>query len=422
MVDRRSSEDGPDASDDTGIISSEPGPSTIETDQRNSSDVNMSDKDQAPNAASVAAIIIPSPGNSEKKSVWFAPSIEAMDHDNEAPVPMSQTDHASKDSKMNKGPEVLDTATAPQPFAADSNYDSAVKEKEKMLQNEQSASQDLAVDDNINASEAATSTHRTIPYTALEESISRPQIDEEMQILPTRTTSRRAAAIQATVTTAVSDETIFDAFSQRASTMRYTEGDDIFIPEATLVEESIKEDIPSAEVVVPERYSVTVAGKKVHAGILAIVIILIVVLTISLSVMLTRSSSSKIPTQSPTMSPTSSPTSELYYNLVQRVYGDDSVDWNEDRHIAMSWLEKDQSDTSNAVTDEELRERYALALLYFISNADGSWFDHINFLSEDHVCTWRMKRSGEKKGVLLCDDDGRVVQLALCKLFKLFLD
>jgi hypothetical protein len=422
MADKRSSEGSPDASDEADIGSSEPArlsgsslQEPAEKDQRNMN-LNVSDKDQAPNAASVAAMAIIAPGqsNSEKKSVWFAPSVEAID-DNEAPIPVSQTDHASKDAKSNKGLEVLDTAAAPEPFVADSNDDSAMKEKEKVLQNEQPASRGIAVDDNVNASEAATLS--TVPRSALEESISLPEIDEEMQISPTRLTSHQMETTVTTAATTLSGETIFDAFSQRASTMRYTEGDDIVIPEATLVEDSIKEDIPSAEVVVPERYSVTVAGKKLHAGFLAIVIILVAVLTISLSVSLTRKSSSKMPTQSPTMPPTSSPTSGFFSALFQRVYGDDIEykDLNEDRRIAMSWLEQDQSNAPNALTDEELRERYALSLLYFISNAEGSWFDDINFLSEDHICTWRMKRSGEKKGVLFCDEDGRVVQLELCK-------
>jgi hypothetical protein len=120
----------------------------------------------------------------------------------------------------------------------------------------------------------------------------------------------------------------------------------------------------------------------------------------------------------PSLSPTtSSPTSQYYSSLVQTIYGDniEQIDFNQDRKAAMQWLEQDQVDASAPLSDVELRERYTLALLYFATNAAGSWYDDINFLSQGHVCTWRLKRSGEKKGALLCDENDRILQLALCK-------
>ena len=171
-----------------------------------------------------------------------------------------------------------------------------------------------------------------------------------------------------------------------------------------------------SEVVVPEKYSLTIAGKNVHVGVLLLICILIITLVVGLSVSLTRPPPqvSQMPSVSPT---TSSPTSQFYSSLVQTIYGDDieQIDFNQDRKAAMQWLERDQLDASTSLPDVELRERYTLALLYFATNAAGSWYDDINFLSQGHVCAWRLKRSGEKKGALLCDENDRILKLALCK-------
>lgn len=179
---------------------------------------------------------------------------------------------------------------------------------------------------------------------------------------------------------------------------------------------------------VPEKYSITIAGKKVHAGVLVLIAVVIVVLVVGLSVSLTRPTKgvtsaptiSRMPSMSPSSQPSSTPSSELYSNLVQTIYGEniDQVEWSAERVAAMKWLEEDQA-INSTLSEKEMRERYALALLYFVSNEEGSWYDDINFLSQDHVCTWRIKRSGEKKGVLDCsiEKEGvqRVLQLVLCK-------
>ena len=153
-----------------------------------------------------------------------------------------------------------------------------------------------------------------------------------------------------------------------------------------------------------------------HVGVLILIGILIITLVVGLSVSLTRPP--PLVSQMPSLSPTtSSPTSKYYSSLVQTIYGDniEQIEFNQDRKAAMQWLEQDQVDASAPLSDVELRERYTLALLYFATNAAGSWYDDINFLSQGHVCTWRLKRSGEKKGALLCDENDRILQLALCK-------
>ena len=337
--------------------------------------------------------------------------------DNDAPVPIGLTDDTGKQPKKNEGIVILDS-DAPHPFGACSHDDSLLREKEKMKQHEVSVPHIERSIDN----DAASASQRT-----LEESVSFPYLDEEEQMLPTRSISRQRETSAATGTTTLSEGTIFDAYSQRASEMRCTEDTQIFIPEATIVEESPKEDIPSAEVVIPEKYSITIAGRKVHAGVLVLVGIVFIVLVVALSVTLTRpapggggSSSptlSRMPSSPPSIQPSAAPTTALYSSLIDTIYGESihDIDFDEQRKATMEWLADDQASTTVSLSDEQLRERYALALLYFVSNADGSWYDDMKFLSSGHVCTWRMKRSGEKKGVLLCDDEDRVLQLVLCK-------
>ena len=365
-------------------------------------------------ATASASIVLPAIKNTGNAATESGASLEIV-QDNNVPLPIGQTNDTDKESKKKEGLVMLDS-NAPHPFEAYTHDDSLIREKEKMKQNEVSATR---VQNNI-GNEATSSSYRT-----LDESISIPCIEEEGQALPRRPISRQTETTAATATTTVSEGTIFDAYSQRASEMRCTEDTQIFIPEATIVEESIKEDIPSAEIVIPEKYSITIAGKKVHAGVLILVMLVIIVLVVALSLTLTRSTPigsssptlSRMPSSPPSIQPSSQPTSALYSTLVDTIYGDmiQDIDFNEHRQAAMEWLAEDQASATVFLTDEQLRERYALALLYFVSNADGSWYDDINFLSADHVCNWRMKRSGEKKGILLCDDENKVLQLALCK-------
>ena len=148
-----------------------------------------------------------------------------LDTTNNAPVPVAQTICATKEEVKEKSrPEVLDSV-APQPLEASSHDDSLLREKEKMTKHN--------VQIVIQSSEPSPR--------SLEGIVSRPSIDEERQILTLESNSPRS---ETTRTTAPS--TIVDAFSERASEVRYTEDTEIFIPEATIVEEPDKEDIPAA--------------------------------------------------------------------------------------------------------------------------------------------------------------------------------
>eukprot|EP00804_Cyclotella_cryptica_P025181 CCRYP_016975-RA/>CCRYP_016975-RA protein AED:0.06 eAED:0.06 QI:150/1/1/1/1/1/3/558/994 len=373
--------------------------------------------------------------NPTGKTVLLRPSLQNID-DDEAPIPTSQGTPERKEVKTVKGIEVLNSSDACLPRLVSSYDDSLSRIKQKAKENVQvpaavpldrTAGLSCEINDGSDEIERNSPAQRNVvvPDTTHIVVIAQSHISdqEDSRILamtpPARPTETTAA-------TTITSDTIFDAFSQRASTFRFTEGDEIFIPEATVVEESNKDDIPSAEIVVPEKYSITVAGRKVHAGVLVLVVVVIVVLVVGLSVSLKRHaltvgatvvpSISTMPSQPPSVQPSYNPSSELHSSLMRTIYGDeiDEIEHNPERKAAIQWLEKDQASyNSTALSVEELRERYALALLYFTSNAEGSWYDAINFLSDGHICTWRMKRSGEKKGVLLCNEEDRVLQLVL---------
>ncbi len=245
---------------------------------------------------------------------------------------------------------------------------------------------------------------------------------------------------------------------------RESESQDILVPEATLVndhETKPADHIPAATVVEEEKFSLTIAGRKVHASLICFGVVLILGAVTGVSVYfagdsglgpsppkLSETVADVTPTDSPTMSlqpspipsvePSSAPTSALraeLANIILQQSGDDSTftaTSHSNQRIALDWLANDiasrsQSNTPNddgisnpqpliqPLSDNEILERYVLALLYLETNGE-SWFDAFEFNSEGHVCTWRGKRSSyEKKGVLQCTSDNLVERLALCE-------
>lgn len=83
---------------------------------------------------------------------------------------------------------------------------------------------------------------------------------------------------------------------------------------------------------------------------------------------------SNMSSQSPSMQPSYNPSSEVYLDLVQTIYGDDMnhTEYNLVRKIAMKGLEQDQTNynSSTVLSTNELKERYVLVLLYYVSNTD----------------------------------------------------
>mmetsp|Transcript_25138 Transcript_25138/g.52562 ORF Transcript_25138/g.52562 Transcript_25138/m.52562 type:complete len:1211 (-) Transcript_25138:78-3710(-) len=249
------------------------------------------------------------------------------------------------------------------------------------------------------------------------------------------------------------------------------DNDEIIIPEAIAVN---PEDIPSATVVRPAKYSLTIAGRKFQFRFLALGAIIILGATTILSVTLTKRrmdpgpdsaymdeilayspsstpSSSPFPTSDPSTIPSNSPSSALQAELVDIILeysstvapgaGDDTIlpmvlpsdlsmmDAPDEENFsslfsgvqqraALNWLVDDQSawrEEKEALPNAEIAERYALALLYYETRGE-EWFKPFEFLTKEHVCKWRgILFRTVRKGVTRCTNggSGRVQSLML---------
>jgi len=239
---------------------------------------------------------------------------------------------------------------------------------------------------------------------------------------------------------------------------RESESQEILVPEATLVndhETKPGDHIPAATIVEEEKFSLTIAGRKVHAAFICLGVVLVLGAVTGISVYFAGGSgpgptqktvNAITPTDSPTISfqpspipssePSTTPTSALRAELANIILqqSGDKLTFAEKSHsnqqIALDWLANDMASRSQSLppnddgtsspqplvqplSDNEILERYVLALLYLETNGE-SWFDAFEFNSEGHVCTWRGKRSAyEKKGVLKCTPGNLVERLAL---------
>jgi len=222
------------------------------------------------------------------------------------------------------------------------------------------------------------------------------------------------------------------------------DNDEIIIPEATAVN---PEDIPSATVVRPEKYSLTIAGRKLQFRFLALGAIIILGATTILAVTLTKKrmdpgpdsaymdgilayspsgtpSHSPFPTSDPSTVPSNSPSSAIQAELVgiiSEYSGGENVSSSfsdVQQRAALNWLVDDQSawrEEKEALPNAEIAERYALALLYYETGGEA-WFKPFEFLTKEHVCKWRgILFRTVRKGVTSCTNgsSGRVKSLML---------
>jgi hypothetical protein len=97
----------------------------------------------------------------------------------------------------------------------------------------------------------------------------------------------------------------------------------------------------------------------------------------------------------------------------------------------LAWMDPAQVDIprSDASSTEvyEFVSRYIVATLYFATNGP-SWYNQINFLSQDSVCSWQgistttdVSASEEEDDVttygVTCNDDGKVIEINLGKYY-----
>lgn len=220
--------------------------------------------------------------------------------------------------------------------------------------------------------------------------------------------------------------------------------DEICVPEATAVPD---DDIPSATVVRPEKYSLTIAGYKCQLRFLVLGTLLLLAVVIALTTALSRKSviepesfqpapvysstptTSMIPTSAPSTEPSITPTSTLQANLLDIIYdfsgGNISKSFEDvqSKHReALDWLVNDQlerqSDGHLSLTNAEIVERFVLALFYLETSGDN-WSNSFEFMTKEHHCRWRGSlRRTFRKGVTKCTTDGstrRIMNLTLCK-------
>ena len=240
----------------------------------------------------------------------------------------------------------------------------------------------------------------------------------------------------------IDEENVADAEVVTA-TASWGQDQSVFVPEAQLVEEK---EIPSATVVEPDKFSVTVCGRKIRWPFIALGIIIIFAAAITAGVIASRrggggvdggdelapSSSPSIslsPSLNPSVSPSNRPSSYLQVELSQILTsaGVDTSSFTPSHEKAFSWLTTDltaqggvdaiSTITNKAYSADEIVERFILALLYY--ETDGpNWQESSNFLSTDHVCYWVRKRSvkaGLKySGIADCSDGPCRATLGAC--------
>ena len=236
-----------------------------------------------------------------------------------------------------------------------------------------------------------------------------------------------------------SDENLITANVQTTSPY-INESDEICIPTATAVD---NDKIPAAEVIHPDKYSLTIAGRKIHLRFLALGALIVLGAIVAMAVTLSKKtvvqpssapSVSMVPSLTPSSEPSINPTSTLQAELVDIISGHPegskltsfSYDMRSTAHRqALGWLVDDQAKwraEKEPLSNTELVERFALALLYFATNGDD-WSEQWGFLTEDHVCLWRgyfkdpETRRPYQKGVIRCDEktSGRIQNLNLCE-------
>lgn len=288
---------------------------------------------------------------------------------------------------------------------------------------------------------------------ARQESVCEPKPEDESDAQPTITNPRnrnqediraQTAIIPPANTPVLAPSTTIITADIQATSPYVNERDEICIPEATLVtserRDSGNEDIPAATVVRPEKYSLTIAGRriKLHFVVLGVIVILVVVVALAVTLSGGEDNTPSgggdaldlAPSSAPSVSflPTSTLQAELMDIILEHSGGNVSssfADAQSNHRMALNWLVDDQSkwlEEKEPLSNAEVVERFVLALLY-LETRGGDWRERLEFMTEEHICKWRgyVSKKGIKyqKGVYRCTDGNarRVTNLRLCESF-----
>ena len=95
-----------------------------------------------------------------------------------------------------------------------------------------------------------------------------------------------------------------------------------------------------------------------------------------------------------------------------------SSDWETEgspQHLALKWIVDEDPLAVSLESDDEIRERFAAATLYFATNGPEKWNESLGFLGNNSICSWNIDGVEESNGIFC--QDGRVNQINIGKNF-----
>ena len=179
----------------------------------------------------------------------------------------------------------------------------------------------------------------------------------------------------------------------------------------------------------------------------AIAVLFLLAVVIALSVVLTQQQQHQVidtnkfdfdtagELRPPTMAPSNDPyRREAIRTILAPLSGDDvfdinSIEFSPDRNAALDWLVDDNRVLiDNPSLHWKIRQRYILALFYFITNGAG-WVDQYHFISGMDECDWSSVTtgSGEEEDLIeneresfyiegaICNKQGKLERIRMCE-------
>lgn len=188
---------------------------------------------------------------------------------------------------------------------------------------------------------------------------------------------------------------------------------EIIIPEAFVVDTNSSTEIviPSAEIVMPEKCSLTVGGRKIHFGIFAMLALIMIAIALVTSLTMLAAKNDIPLLESSTLKPALTGMSkqaiidEIEEKVFQRNNTFNNLQQSDSRCLALDWILNNNTFLLNAV-HLNLCQRYILALLAF--EFSTSFRSNFDWLSNKEECKWH--------GVLCVN--GKVHELELGKNFS----
>eukprot|EP00804_Cyclotella_cryptica_P021343 CCRYP_001585-RA/>CCRYP_001585-RA protein AED:0.96 eAED:0.96 QI:0/0/0/0.5/1/1/2/0/419 len=159
---------------------------------------------------------------------------------------------------------------------------------------------------------------------------------------------------------------------------------DIVIPEAYLVAVEPPEvaELTSAKVFIPEKWSLTIVGRKIHIGVLIMFVVALVALATGLTVKAPRTKQSQ--TEALALKKQESKMRTKYdieKNVLARKVAFQDISANDSRNLALDWiLNKDPLQLDS--TNKNLYQQYILAVLAFDFGSSYEW------MSAENECNW----------------------------------